>query len=89
MIRTLSEEKDIQVILTTHSPLVVDLFEDEPESIYVFEMKGGFTEIKNLQKDIIEPINKELAEKGLEPEKDYGTSLGDKWVFGFLGGVPV
>lgn len=89
LIRTLSEEKDIQVIFTTHSPLVVDLFEDEPESIFVFEMKDGFTEIKNLQTDINEPLNKELEAQGIEPNKDYGTSLGEKWVFGFLGGVPV
>lgn len=89
LIRILSEEKDIQIIFTTHSPLVVDLFEDEPESIFVFEMKDGFTEIKNLQTDINEPLNKELEAQGIESNKDYGTSLGDKWVFGFLGGVPV
>jgi AAA15 family ATPase/GTPase len=89
LIRKLTEEKDVQVIMTTHSPMVVDLFEDEPESIFVFEMKNGFTEIKNLQTDIIDPVNNELAEKGIEPNKNYGTTLGQKWVFGFLGGVPV
>lgn len=89
LIRQLSEEKDIQVIMTTHSPLVVDLFESEPESIHVFEMKDGFTEIKNLKTDIIDPINTELEENGIEPHKDYETTLGQQWVYGFLGGVPV
>jgi predicted ATPase len=89
LIRQLSDEKDIQVIMTTHSPLVVDLFEEEPESINIFEMKDGFTEIKNLKTDIIEPTNKELKKKGVDITKDYGTSLGEKWVYGFLGGVPV
>ncbi len=88
LIKKLSDEKDIQVIMTTHSPMVVDLFEDEPECIYVFEMKDGFTEIKNLKEDIIEPTNKELKEKGIDADKDYGLSLGDQWVYGFLGGVP-
>lgn len=88
LIYALSEEKDIQVIMTTHSPLVVDLFEDEPESIHVFEMKDGFTQIKNLKTDIIEPTKKELEAKGIDATKDYGVSLGDQWVYGFLGGVP-
>jgi len=89
LIRALAKEKDIQVIMTTHSPLIVDLFEDEPECIHVFEMKGGFTQIKNLKTDIIDPINKELVEAGLEPNKDYETTLGQQWVYGFLGGVPI
>jgi len=89
LIKQLAVEKDIQVIMTTHSPLVVNLFADEPESIFVFDMKDGFTEIKNLQADIIEPTNKELQEKGIDTEKDYGISLGDQWVYGLLGGVPV
>ncbi len=89
LIRKLSDEKDIQVIMTSHSPLVVDLFEDEPECIHVFEMKDGFTEIKNLKTDIIDPTNKELQKKGVDVTQDYETTLGEKWVYGFLGGVPV
>ncbi len=89
LIRKLSDEKDIQVIMTTHSPLVVDLFEDEPECIHVFEMKDGFTEIKNLKTDIIDPTNQELRDKGLDVDKDYGITLGEQWVYGYLGGVPV
>lgn len=88
LLRKLSDEKNIQVILTTHSPLVVDLFENEPECIHVFEMKNGFTEIKNLKTDIIDVTNKELQEKGIDSNKDYGISLGDQWVYGLLGGVP-
>lgn len=89
LIRKLSEEKDIQVIMTTHSPLVVDLFEDEPECIHVFEMKDGFTEIKNLKTEIIDPTNIELEKKGVDITNDYETTLGEKWVYGFLGGAPV
>ncbi len=89
LVTNLSTDKGIQVIITTHSPIVVDLFEDEPEKVFVFEMKDGFTGIRNLKSDIIDPVNKELSEKGIEPQKDYGTSLGEKWVYGFLGGVPV
>ncbi|MCW3108028.1 MAG: hypothetical protein JWQ09_2534 [Segetibacter sp.] len=88
LLRKLSDEKDIQVIMTTHSPLVVDLFENEPECIHVFEMKNGFTEIKNLKTDIIDVTNKELEEKGIDTNKDYNISLGDQWVYGLLGGVP-
>lgn len=88
LIKNLASEKEIKVIMTTHSPLVVDLFADEPECIHVFEIKDGFTEIKNLKTDIIDPINKELAEEGLDPNKDYETTLGQQWVYGFLGGVP-
>ena len=89
LIRKLSDEKGIQVIMTTHSPLVVDLFEDEPECLHVFEMKDGFTEIKNLKTEIIDPTNIELEKKGVDTTNDYETTLGEKWVYGFLGGVPV
>ena len=57
-------------------------------SIFVFDMIDGFTQIKNLQTDSIEPTNKELKAKGVDTEKDYGITLGDQWVFGLLGGVP-
>ncbi len=89
LIKELAEEKDIQVFMTTHSPLVVDLFEDEPECIHIFEMLNGITEIKNLKFDVLDPIYKELEESGIKPQKEYYKSLGQQWINGFLGGVPV
>ncbi len=84
----LVEEKDIQVIMTTHSERVLDEFEDIPESVFVFDKdEEGATQVKNLQKDIIEPSNIEMDAKGL-PRLKFTESLGSHWVTGFIGGVP-
>jgi len=83
----LSQEKNIQVILTTHDTYVVDQFADIPEAVFVFDKKDGATEVKNLQKDIIEPAN-QLNEKNGLPPTHYTQSLGEHWAAGFLGGVP-
>ncbi|NOX47081.1 MAG: AAA family ATPase [Chlorobi bacterium] len=84
----LAEEKDIQIILTTHNTQLVDEFDEIPESVFIFEMNKGETKIKNYLTDIIQPSNKSLEKKGLP--KIFDTELlGDKWFQGFLGGVPV
>ena len=83
----LSNNKNIQVIMTTHSPQVVDEFNDIPEAVHVFEMEDGITSIKNLQKDIIDEAHKKSREKKL-PEINFSKSLGEHWSLGFLGGVP-
>lgn len=84
----LVEEKDIQVIMTTHSERVLDEFEDIPESVFVFDKdEEGATQVKNLLKDIIEPSNIEMDAKGL-PRLKFTESLGSHWVTGFIGGVP-
>jgi AAA15 family ATPase/GTPase len=83
----LSNNKNIQVIMTTHSPQVVDEFNDIPEAVHVFEMENGITTIKNLQKDIIDEAHKKSREKKL-PEINFSKSLGEHWSLGFLGGVP-
>lgn len=88
LIFQLSEEKDIQIILTTHSERALDEFEDIPESVFVFDKdEEGATLIRNLQKDIIEPSNKEMDKKGL-PRLKFTESLGSHWITGFIGGVP-
>ena len=88
LIFRLAEEKDIQIILTTHSTQVVDEFQDIPESVFVFELQEGETKIKNLLTDIIEPDNKKAEVKGY-PKLDFNKhSLGEHWAIGFLGGVP-
>ncbi len=84
----LAEEKDIQVIMTTHSPTVVDMFKDMPESVFIFDKDDeGATHIKNLLHDVIEPETIKSKELGVEPPH-YTDSLGDAWTVGFLGGVP-
>ena len=84
----LVDDKDIQVIMTTHSPVVVDMFKDMPESVFIFDKdEEGATHVKNLQKDIIEPETAESEKLGFDPPR-YLDGLGDAWTIGFLGGVP-
>ncbi|GAB3945752.1 ATP-binding protein [Spirosoma harenae] len=84
----LVEDKDVQVIMTTHSPTVVDMFKDMPESVFIFDKdEEGATHVKNLLHDVIEPETAKSKELGIEPPH-YTDSLGDAWTVGFLGGVP-
>ena len=83
----LAELRDIQIILTSHSPYVVDHFADIPECISVFDRENGETVIRNAG-DIITETNEKLATEGRKPIR-YTDSLGEHWVSGFLGGVPV
>jgi AAA15 family ATPase/GTPase len=85
----LADDKDIQIIMTTHSPIVLDMFKDMPESVFIFDKNNdeGVTTVKNLQRDVIEPDTKRSEELGIEPPH-YTDSLGDSWTVGFLGGVP-
>lgn len=83
----LSEEKDIQIIMTTHSMLVVDEFQDIPESVFIFDMIEGETKIQNLKTDIIDISNRKSKEKNF-PLIDFSNSIGEKWFTGFLDGVP-
>ena len=86
----LSEEKNIQVIMTTHSPVVLDMFADMPESVFIFDKdeEEGATHVKNLQRNVIEPATKKSEEFNMEPPR-YTDALGDAWTIGFLGGVPI
>ncbi len=83
----LADKKDIQIILTSHSPQVVNEFEDFPESVFVFDTENGKTMVKNLLNDIIEDSNKKSEKTGF-PKIDYTQSLGEHWIYGLLGGVP-
>ncbi|MCX6213289.1 AAA family ATPase [Spirosoma sp.] len=87
-IRRLVAEKDIQVIMTTHSPLLLDEFAESPESVFVFDKDAeGATIVNNLQRDVIEPANQKNAELGIPPVH-FTDALGEYWTIGFLGGVP-
>jgi predicted ATPase len=83
----LARLRDIQIILTSHSPYVVDHFKGIPECISVFDRENGETKIRNAA-DIIREKNEEYAAQGLPPT-NYTDSLGEYWVSGFLGGVPL
>jgi len=82
----LARMRDIQIILTSHSPYVVDHFRDIPECISVFDRENGETVIRNA-KDIMDAKNAELRAVGEEPIH-FSDGLGEYWVSGFLGGVP-
>ncbi len=66
----------VQVIATTHSPYLLDLFREHPEEIVVTQKHGHEARFERLsdRKDIAE-----LLREG---------SLGDMWFSGILGGVP-
>lgn len=82
----LARLRDIQIILTSHSPYVVDHFADIPECISIFDRENGETVIRNAG-DIITETNAKLEAEGHEPIH-YTDALGEYWVSGFLGGVP-
>jgi energy-coupling factor transporter ATP-binding protein EcfA2 len=85
----LAELRGIQIILTSHHPYVVDYFADIPECISVFDRdrETGETIIHNAG-DLIEETNGKLVAEGRKPLR-YTNSLGEHWVSGFLGGVPI
>ncbi len=67
----------VQVIVTTHSPYMIDLFKDHPEHVVIANKEGGvatfmrLTDIKNWQ-DIL-----------------GDAALGEAWYTGVFGGVPL
>jgi len=66
----------VQVIATTHSPYLLDLFRDHPEEIVIthkFGNQAGF---------------ERLADRPDLPDLLREGSLGDMWFSGILGGVP-
>ncbi len=66
-----------QVVLTTHSPTLLDEFRDTPESVLIFDRDDTGTHVTRLSD------RKEWAE-----EIQKGMPLGDLWYSGVLGGVP-
>ncbi|MEM9885022.1 MAG: ATP-binding protein [Bacteroidota bacterium] len=83
----LSARKKVQVIMTTHSTVLIDEFRDFPENIFVFDKSAESTVIKNLQHDIIAKDRRQSKELNL-PEIDLSGSLGNHWASGLIGGVP-
>jgi len=67
----------VQVIATTHSPLLLDLFRDHPEEVVIADKVGRAATFMRLAD------RADLADLLAE-----GGTLGDLWYSGILGGVP-
>jgi predicted ATPase len=66
----------VQVIATTHSPFLLDLFRDHPEEVVITHKRGA---VGTFQR---------LADRADLAELMQEGSLGDMWFSGILGGVP-
>lgn len=65
-----------QVVLTTHSPTLLDEFRDTPESVLIFDRDEQGTHITR------------LSDRPDWAQELKGAPLGDLWYSGVLGGVP-
>jgi predicted ATPase len=70
------ERQPVQVLITTHSPYLVDLFSDQLESLVMLKKEGLHSTFVHLNEM---PNVEEIVD---------GASLGDAWFSGILGGVP-
>jgi predicted ATPase len=70
------ERAPVQVITTTHSPYLLDLFKDHPEEVVLAHKRGRAATFERLSEraDLKELLNE--------------AHLGDLWFSGVLGGVP-
>lgn len=69
-------EPPVQILLTTHSPYLLDQFKDELDAVLVCEKTDHGTTVKPAR-DLIEKMG------GM-----HGSPLGELWYSGVLGGVP-
>jgi predicted ATPase len=70
------DRKPVQVIVTTHSPYLVDLFRDHPEDIVIAQRTGDSATFSRL---VDQPHIDEILRD---------AHLGEAWYSGVLGGVP-
>lgn len=66
----------VQIVATTHSPYLLDLFKDHPEEVVIAQKEGQEARFERL---VDRPDYQELLSEG---------PLGDIWFSGVLGGVP-
>ncbi|WP_224240361.1 AAA family ATPase [Hyalangium gracile] len=66
----------VQVVLTTHSPTLLDEFRDTPESVLIFDRDEKGTHVTH------------LSDRPDWAEQLKGAPLGELWYSGVLGGVP-
>ena len=64
-----------KVLLTSHSPLVLDEFKDHPENVLIFERVNGDS--------VVTPLPERSTKLDFA-----GEPLGDVWYSGLIGGVP-
>lgn len=88
LITKLAEEKNVQFFITTHSPILLNQFSEDPECVWVFDKEDGISKIQNLHHDILEPRRKKLLEMGIEDPSDLTNDLGENWLLGLIDGVP-
>lgn len=88
LITKLAQEKNVQFFITTHSPILLNQFSQDPECVWVFDKEDGISKIQNLHHDILEPRRKKLLEMGIEDPSDLTNDLGENWLLGLIDGVP-
>jgi predicted ATPase len=67
----------VQVLVTTHSPYLLDLHRDHPEEVVIAQKNGASATFQQLtQRDDLQDLLRD-------------ASLGELWYSGVLGGVPV
>jgi predicted ATPase len=71
------EREPVQVVATTHSPYMLDLYRDHPEEIVIAQKVGIEARFERL---IDQPNIEEILS---------GAPLGEVWYTGILGGVPL
>ncbi len=69
------EREPVQVIATTHSPVMLDLYREHPEEIVIANKVGNDVKFERL---VDQPNIQEILGEG---------SLGEIWYSGILGGV--
>ncbi|MDX2247990.1 MAG: AAA family ATPase [Bacteroidia bacterium] len=87
-LRRLAEDKGIRIILTSHSPVVLDHFEPDPSTVWVFDREDGHSVIRNLKTEILEIQEENYQAATGESSTGWETLLGEKWLSGILNGVP-
>ncbi len=70
------ERAPVQIVATTHSPYLLDLFREHPEEVVISHKHGRAARFER------------LADRADLPELLREGSLGDMWFSGILGGVP-
>lgn len=70
------DRRPVQIVATTHSPYLIDLFREHPEEIVISHKHGRAARFER------------LADRPDLPELLKEGSLGDMWFSGILGGVP-
>lgn len=75
-----AEDHEIQIIMTTHNPYLVNCFRENPEAVVIVDKKNGNSTLRTL----------EAAMAGLDYDAEdlEQLPLGDLWFSGYAGGVP-